>query len=217
MKNIIPAFAKARANFKPIAKTTFNPFTKKNYATLDSVLDSVMPYLLAEGLVIVQQTEITETGLRLNTRLIHTSGEMLESSYPLPDVADPQKLGAAITYARRYSISALLCVCPDEDDDGESVKQNKTVPKTEVKSVNNNSSKPKVEIITEDQYKELDKIRTSVNLPIEKCKSILDLYGYQKSKDIATKDYRAIYNDFTDAAESWAEINPTPEDLGGDF
>jgi hypothetical protein len=174
-----------------------------------------MPYLLAEGLVVVQLTELSETGLQLRTQLIHSSGELLESTYPLPDVADPQKLGAAITYARRYSLSALLCVCPDEDDDGESVKHQ---AKTEVKPVNRNAPpKDIVILISEDQRKELDKIRTSVNLPIDKIQKVFEVYGYKKSSEIQSKDYRAIYQDLVDTAESWVEVQPAPEDLGGDF
>ncbi len=49
--------------------------------------------------------------------MYHESGNHITSVYPLPDIYDSQKFGAALTYARRYALCAILCVTADEDDD----------------------------------------------------------------------------------------------------
>lgn len=115
---LVAALVKARLEFKPISKDSSNPFHKSKYASLDSVLDAVMPALCANGLAIVQSMQIMDGMPVLVTSLIHESSEERQSVFPLPSTQDSQKLGAAMTYARRYSICALLNVTADEDDDG---------------------------------------------------------------------------------------------------
>lgn len=122
MKELIGSLIKAREGFQPILKDRLNPFHKSKYATLDSVLESVGSSLGANGLAITATVSTESDKTVLITTLHHTSGESIESRYPLPNIDDPQKLGAAITYARRYSICALLNVTADEDDDGNSAK-----------------------------------------------------------------------------------------------
>lgn len=122
MKELIGALIKARRAFQPIAKDRVNPFHKSKYATLDSVLESVGSSLCDNGLAITATVSTDDNKTVLITTLHHTSGESIESRYPLPNIDDPQKLGAAITYARRYSICALLNVTADEDDDGNAAK-----------------------------------------------------------------------------------------------
>lgn len=119
MKNLIPALIKAKQSFSRIERDAKNPFLKNKYATLDSILSAVEPALLENGLFITQLVESDDRGSYLRTVLYHESGEYLESSrYDLPEVNDSQKFGAAITYARRYQISALLNITADADDDG---------------------------------------------------------------------------------------------------
>jgi hypothetical protein len=119
MENLIKAFIKAKSEFKPILKDGVNPHYKKRYVTLDGVLSAVEPALLKNGLAVFQTTDLQDGLLVLKTHLFHTSGECLSSTYLLPSGLEPQKLGSAITYARRYGLCALLCVTADEDDDGE--------------------------------------------------------------------------------------------------
>jgi hypothetical protein len=84
------------------------------YADLADVLDHVRGPLTKNGLAIIQ---IVTPGM-LITRLVHESGQMFESNYPLPTIAvDPQSMGSAITYARRYSLCPLLGIAGETDDD----------------------------------------------------------------------------------------------------
>ena len=125
MQQIIPALIKAKKNFKKISKDAVNPYFKSKYATLDAVLDATESALAEEGLTIVQIVE----GYTLQTFLYHESGEFIQSNYPLPETTDSQKLGAAITYARRYAICAMLSITADEDDDGNLVSGKPTSSK----------------------------------------------------------------------------------------
>jgi hypothetical protein len=123
MKELITALIKAAQEFEPIRKDRQNPFLKSKYATLDSVLESVEPALHKNGLKIVQILGFHESGAPvLRTLLYHESGESIVSEYPLILSDDPQKFGAAVTYARRYALCAALSVTADEDDDAEAAK-----------------------------------------------------------------------------------------------
>jgi hypothetical protein len=118
MKELLTALVAAKATFKPIPKDKVNPFHKSRYASLDAVLGAVEPSLLTNGLTL---SHTVDSG-RLITRLYHTSGDFLESSFNLPDLSDPQKLGSVISYYRRYAVCGLLSVTADEDDDGNAAK-----------------------------------------------------------------------------------------------
>jgi hypothetical protein len=136
MIELIKALIKARAEFPSIQKDKINPHFKVSYASLDSVLDAVTPVLCKHGLAIVQ---VMEKGSILKTHLFHESGEFLTSEYELPDIQDSQKKGAALTYARRYTVCALLSITADEDDDANSAKDEKTYNSKTKPSNNNNS------------------------------------------------------------------------------
>lgn len=117
---LLGALVKARASYAPVRRDQSNPAFRASYASLDAVLDAVSPALTANGLVIVHQTEPLEPGgLMLTTKLMHTSGQWIGTRYPVrPLKAEPQALGSALTYARRYSVLALCAIAP-EDDDGQ--------------------------------------------------------------------------------------------------
>jgi hypothetical protein len=103
----------AKADFGPIKKDKKG--ARSAYASLDSVLAATEPHLLKHGLALVQLVN----GPMLDTYLYHESGQYLLAQHPIELGADGQRNGSAITYARRYSICALLSVTADEDDDGE--------------------------------------------------------------------------------------------------
>jgi ERF superfamily len=123
--NLATALIAAKLKFKPIAKTKTNPHFKSKYACLDSILDAISDALAASGLLLIQPTDI-ENGIPvLKKILIHAaSGDRFESILPLPVLTDPQKLGSALTYYRRYGICNLLAISPDEDDDGKGAVAN---------------------------------------------------------------------------------------------
>lgn len=121
LNELFTALAKAQGEFRTAKKNTTNPFFKSKYADLEEVVDACRQSLSKNGLSFMQMTELTKDGLILNTRVCHSSGQWIESEYPIDPVKkDPQGLGSAITYAKRYALGAMLgVVSEEEDDDGE--------------------------------------------------------------------------------------------------
>jgi hypothetical protein len=121
---IIEALIELQAKIEPPAKSNENEAFKRNgkvskYADLGAVWDSIKPHLQALGLFVSQPTEITDAGMVLRTVVTHKSGAKIESTYLLnPVKQDPQGMGSAITYARRYALCSLLGIVADDDDDG---------------------------------------------------------------------------------------------------
>jgi hypothetical protein len=140
MQKISQALVKFQSQLKPVNKDSENPFFKSSYADLSSILQSVMPLLSANGLALSQPMKVQDGITILCTKLIHDSGETIESEMILPSHADPQKFGALISYYKRYQLSALLSVSTkDEDCDGNSVSMpvNNYTQKAPVAASNN--------------------------------------------------------------------------------
>jgi len=115
-KEITAALLGFHKDVSNIPKTATNPFFKSKYADLSTILTNINDPLIKNGLVLTQFPE-GESGL--TTRLMHTSGEWMESTYYMKPVKPtPQDAGSAITYQRRYAIGAILSLNIDEDDDG---------------------------------------------------------------------------------------------------
>ncbi len=125
VNEIAGALAKAQAAMKNATLNKVNPHFKSKYADLAGIRDAVIPALTANGIAVVQ----TLDGTAVYTRLLHSSGQWIEGFCPIPQAPDMQKMGSAITYARRYSLSAICGIAADEDDDANaaSVKTD-TVP-----------------------------------------------------------------------------------------
>lgn len=126
IKEIGKALGLFHTNVAKIPKTDSNPFFKSKYAALPSILDAIQVPLEESNLVFTQMPD----GEFLTTLLIHfESGEFIESSYKMnPVKTDPQSIGSAITYARRYALGAILGLNIDEDDDGNKASAKGTTP-----------------------------------------------------------------------------------------
>lgn len=113
------ALCKAQAAMGGAVKDSANPFFKSKYADLGSVVKAVKEPFADNGLSYVQFPYSSERGVGVTTRLMHISGQWLESEYVLPIIkADPQAAGSAITYARRYALQSIAGI-PTADDDAE--------------------------------------------------------------------------------------------------
>lgn len=117
------AFAKAQAAFEVPKKTKQYLIQNKpvKYADLADVIEAVKKPLGDNGFSVTHRIGYCKGPFGLSTILMHASGHSLETWYPLPDIAKqsirPQDFGGQLTYARRYSLSALLGVASDEDTD----------------------------------------------------------------------------------------------------
>ncbi len=119
INELAAALAKAQGEMKNAHLNKVNPHFKSKFADLAAVRDAVIPFLAKHGIATAQATGAREGGFCVVTRLIHSSGQWLESEYPIVlDPAKPQVMGSAMSYARRYSLSAIGCIASEEDDDG---------------------------------------------------------------------------------------------------
>lgn len=117
---IAAALAKAQGEIQFASKDRENPHFKSSYADLASVWDACRQPLAKQGLSVAQGVDANETGVTVTTLLLHSSGEWLESSLTMKaDRQGPQAVGSIVTYARRYSLAAMVGVAPADDDDGE--------------------------------------------------------------------------------------------------
>lgn len=119
---IAKALAKFQSEVSDPNRTKENAFLKSKYVTLDSLLQAVRPVLASNGLSFLQVPFTGADVVSVTTMLLHESGEWLESDpFTLPLMKkDPQGVGSVVTYARRYSLSSILGVAWDEDDDAQS-------------------------------------------------------------------------------------------------
>jgi ERF superfamily protein len=123
INELAAALSKAQGEMQAAIKDKINPFFKSSYADLGSVWDAARPVLSKYGLCVMQTTEIMSgegAKIVMVTTLAHTSGQWVKSYLPLnPAKSDSQGIGAALTYLRRYALSAIVGVVCDDDDDGE--------------------------------------------------------------------------------------------------
>lgn len=119
LSKLSEALASARAELKNPPKESKNPHFGSKYADLATVIDTVLPVLAKFGLSVVQVPCDLGELPALTTFLLHASGERIESVIRLrPSKSDPQGIGSALTYLRRYSLIAIAGVAADDDDDG---------------------------------------------------------------------------------------------------
>lgn len=122
INELATALAKAQGEIESAPKDSKNPFFKSKYASLESVWNTCKSSLSKNGLCVMQYLEVIEGKYSLVTRLAHSSGQWIKSEIPLfMSKQDAQGLGSAMTYARRYGLSALVGIVSDEDDDAESI------------------------------------------------------------------------------------------------
>jgi hypothetical protein len=112
------ALSKAQGQMKFAAKDANNPFFKSKYADLASVIEAIKVPLSANGIAFVQATDFEDSAVIVETILLHESGEWISGRLRMqPTKNDPQGVGSAVTYAKRYGLQALVGV-PSDDDDG---------------------------------------------------------------------------------------------------
>lgn len=118
------ALAAAQAELSPASKNAQNPHLKNRYADIAAVYEAIRETLPKHGLSVSQIIMPHESKARVRTLLMHKSGQWLASEclMPLDRNGGPQGMGSAITYARRYSLSAIVGVVSEDDDDAEAAQ-----------------------------------------------------------------------------------------------
>jgi hypothetical protein len=142
--NISKALLKAQKSMGDATKGSKNPFFKSSYADLNSIREAAMPALHANGITVLQPTTFIGGKQFVQTTLLHESGEFLAAltEIVVAKANDPQAMGSAISYARRYGLQSLVCIGA-VDDDGEGAMAREPV-ESKTKTSGSNSFKPKV-------------------------------------------------------------------------
>lgn len=129
---INPKFVSKIANLKKevgkLTKNSTNPFFKSKYFDINALLEHLEPLCETHGLIILQP--ILEDNV--TSQIIDTeTGEHISSAIKLPPMNDPQKVGSAITYYRRYSLQSLLGLQAEDDDANKASGKEEKKPKSQ--------------------------------------------------------------------------------------
>lgn len=198
INELATALAKVQGKLEGAKMDAENPFFKSKYATLFSVWYACRQILTENGLSVVQTCSIGENeGLVVDTTLLHTSGQWISGELAIkPAKNDPQGVGSAITYARRYGLAAIVGICP-EDDDAESAMERKP------KAV---AEEPKV---TPAQLKKIYATAKEQNYEPNLATSIMiRLYGTGHSKELTKKQA----SDFIQKLSEGYGLNEEPKE-----
>jgi len=215
------ALAKAQSSILGAVKDSTNPFFNSRYADLASVWDACRPSLTMNGLSVIQAPTITTVGephletvtsqkgekrtvlravthVSVATMLLHSSGEWVSTEISsIVSSADPQTIGMATTYLRRYGLAALVGI-PQIDDDAETL----THPKPEARKATPESLPPSVQpasalTLTDIQQTRLKGLMQQHGIKAKEVRDLLQTstrFGYliKSAADIRQVDYDAI-------------------------
>ena len=131
INELATALSKFQGAIKSVKKNEENPFFKSNYADLAGLWDAIRKPLSDNGLSVIQVPDglaCNDGRMALTTLLTHTSGQYISGTCLINlTKTDPQSIGSALTYYRRYALSAILGLSTDdEDDDGEKAMERDT-------------------------------------------------------------------------------------------
>lgn len=182
--NISKALVAFGQSMPKVPKDKVNPHFKSKYASLSIMIEKATPILAANKLVIVQQID----GDALTTTLLHESGEYITATATMPcsNPTNPQAMGSAITYARRYAYGSILSLDIDDDDDANAatvVPKQVTQPKPQPKVV------PKAErIIVSEGDETFLKIVKAVSEGKATIQQAIDKYSISEEVEASLKD-----------------------------
>lgn len=130
INELAKALAAAQGEMTNAPMLRVNPHFKSHYADLAAIRDAVVPALAKQGIALTQTMDfLPDNSFVLVTTLTHSTGQFIDSYYPLPnDPSKPQIMGAALTYARRYSLASICGIAAEDDDDAEVMRKNNDKP-----------------------------------------------------------------------------------------
>jgi hypothetical protein len=187
LDKLIPALIKFQTVVKSPAKTKTNPHLKNKYADLSDIVDVVRGPLAENGLAISQLV----CDNAVTTMLLHESGQYLSATTTLTlERPTMQGLGSAITYARRYALSAILGIVADDDDDGHAAST--TTPAKQNTPASAPPAAPN-DGCSEPQRKKIFAMIGELKWDNTKAKSFLkEMVGVDSSKDLTKEQAKKV-------------------------
>lgn len=180
-------------------KNSVNPHFKSRYSDLVAVMEALREPMQKNGLCVVQTTFMENDRFFLKTKIFHISGQWISSDYPLkPLKDDPQSMGSAITYARRYSLAAMTGLVQVDDDGNEASKTKKERFKEDPKE--NKTPRMITRMITKEEYEEIKKCLGGD----EKKEKALEEYvkgkGFDSIESISIELYELVIKHFKNSS-----------------
>lgn len=192
ISELAAALAAAQPEIEGAEKNAANPHLRSKYANLTAVMAACRPALAKHGLCLVQGVSTADGGVTVTTRLLHKSGQWIESSITMPvNKNDAQGVGSAITYGRRYGVSAMVGVTPDEDDDGEAAKKAPPAARPQPQPQQRQQSTADG-FISDAQRKRLYALAGSMHSHEAIKEWLAETYGITSSKEIPRAKYDEI-------------------------
>lgn len=152
--NFAKAFCEMQGELTNAPFDSVNPHFRNKYASLAGIINHVRPTLSKHGFSFFQTTSSSFEIAQVETVLLHTSGEFIKSITSLkPSKSDPQGLGSAFTYAKRYGLTAILGISSEEDDDGQQASKPQSTSTNKPQSTTQN-------VKPQDNTKEIEALRT---------------------------------------------------------
>ena len=212
IKEVTGALAKAQISIDTVVKENKAIVKSKkgsassyqyNYASLDAVWNACKKALSDNGLAIVQTPSTNGNLVTITTLLSHESGEWIKGDLTIPSPGNgPQDFGSAITYGRRYSLTAILCIAPEKpDDDGEYAQRNYTNQRNTAPPAQQQSSAQTQQKPPQQQSSQQPPTQTAVSNG-QKLREYLKQAGCQSKSDALLVLNWLSNNAFTDSDQA---------------
>lgn len=188
MKELLAAFVKAQGSIEKATKDKANPHFRSKYADLGSVVDAIKPALEENGLGFIQKFHDDDKAIKVETIIVHSSGEQLSCGILSIPVSkhDAQGFGSACTYARRYSLQAAFGVAPEDDDGNAAAKASaEAAARAATAKAERDSKEKEPPLINDDRFSEALNAIGEGKFTVEKLRQKFKLTADQE-KELAT-------------------------------
>jgi hypothetical protein len=187
INELAAALARAQGEMTHAEKTKTNPHFRNDYADIAAIIEAIRIPFSKNGLSYAQMPTFLEGKSVLATRMMHSSGQWIESHTPiLASKADAQGFGSGLTYARRYALAAIAGIAQDDDDANAAVSSMKKNPPKKAEPQNNVKTFPKNEApVSQEQIKMLFALAGEKGIRTEPLKAFIEIsYGAQSTKEL---------------------------------
>lgn len=202
ISELAKAFAKTQQELKQPLKNAENPFFNSTYVPLENVAQSITDVATKNGLSYSQEPTVIDGVVSVTTLVMHSSGEWIEYE-PLrlkPNKNNIQGCGSAITYAKRYALSAIFGITSDKDDDGNGAVNYEQV--NNQRSQKRPAQKSELSAKANKLFSQLiDLGQTQEDIAVY-VKGFMDRKGLEKSTEAKTAAMEQMKNDILKAKEN---------------
>lgn len=202
ISELAKAFAKTQQEMKQPLKNAENPFFNSTYVPLENVAQSITDVATKNGLSYSQEPTVIDGVVSVTTLVMHSSGEWIEYE-PLrlkPDKNNIQGCGSAITYAKRYALSAIFGITSDKDDDGNGAVNYEQV--NNQRSQKRPAQKSELSAKANKLFSQLIDLGQTQEDIAAYVKDFMDQKGLEKSTEAKTAAMEQMKNDILKAKEN---------------